>query len=56
MPSDVQFFDLLRGHGDPRFVLFGVEKRLDSESGPGAGAADQVDDRLVADQGLPLPI
>lgn len=56
MPSEVQLFDLLRGHTDPSFVFSGVEKSFNAESGPRSGAADQVDDCLVADQGPPLPI
>jgi hypothetical protein len=56
MSHDINFRDLFVGDFDSRGVLLLVQLRLDIEALPGGGAADEIEDGLVADERTASPV
>ena len=56
MRCELEVSEVLVAHLDRGVVMVGVERGFHEEAGARRGRGDQVDDGLVADQGLAPPV
>src|ERR1700722_14257881 len=55
VPADAKRFHLGLCHFDARFVFVEIENGFHFKSAPGSRGPDQIHDRLIVDEWLPLP-
>jgi hypothetical protein len=54
--AELDLTELFVGHSDSGLILIRVQDCLDFEPGARLGAANQINDGLIIDQGLPSPV